>query len=479
MLFSSILFLFIYLPVVLITYFLVRSIKWKNTVLLLASFGFYAWGEFKYTAVLALTIVLAWFFGVMIERASRPSTRKLTLLGGVFSIFCLLIYFKYAYFLHSNWVALVRSLGFHYNHEIAPIHLPLGISFFAFQSISYLIDIYRKDVPAQKSCFKLAVYKSFFPQLIAGPIVRYVDVAKSLDDRVVSTDDFGEGARRFVIGLAQKALLANIVGNAANQAFNLPPGELSSPFAWLGALSYFFQIFYDFCGYSNMAIGLGRMFGFHFLENFNYPYSATSITDFWRRWHISLSSWFRDYLYIPMGGNRGSTYRTYQNLLVVFVICGLWHGASWTFVFWGAFHGAFLIVERAGLGKIIERAHRSIQTIYVWLVVLCGWVFFRSETMKDALIYLKTMVTRPLRGNIHHPLASILSPELMIALALSVFFSFPHGPLQLKRRASHLNQYIPRAVRHGLLTAAFGSLYILAIAYIASATFNPFIYFRF
>lgn len=475
MLFSSILFLFVFLPTTLLIYYLVKGVFWRNFVLLCASLLFYAWGEFEYTAVLLITIFLSWGFALLIESSPQRHAKKY-LAFGIVVLFGLLIYYKYSFFLCENLDLLGKFL--HIGGGCAPLHkhLPIGISFFVFQAVSYLIDVYRRDVAAQKSLFKVAVYKSFFPQLIAGPIVRYVDVAKSISERKESISEFSEGARRFVIGLAQKVLLANTVGSISEIAFGLKQDELSTSFAWIGAFCYFFQIYYDFSGYSNMAIGLGRMFGFRFLENFNHPYSANSITDFWRRWHISLSSWFRDYLYIPLGGNRISNFRTYLNLYIVFFLCGLWHGSSWNFILWGLLHGTLLVFERTRAGSAIHHLPRFLQAGYTWFFVIIGWVLFRTNDLMHAKIYFKAMFSKAHPSvMLYKPLAELMSPEVWMALLFCVLLSFPNETY---------TKYLRRLV--GLKTLqpvfshiSFACLLLLSLAYLAAASFNPFIYFRF
>jgi len=340
--FSSVTFVFYFLPLVLVAYLLLPA---RNIVLLFASLVFYAWGETYFIAVLMVSIGLNYLFGILIEKSYDEKRRTTALFLGLGADLGLLCLFKYLNFIADN-LNVFLSTGGYAPIEIHHIHLPLGISFFTFQAMSYLVDVYRRTVPAERNIFNLGLYIAMFPQLVAGPIVRFNQIADQLHKRSVTTDAFSLGVRRFVVGLGQKMLIANILAVPADAIFAVPSEGLTPAIAWLGVVAYTLQIYFDFAGYSNMAIGLGHMFGFTLPENFNYPYIAQSITEFWRRWHISLSRWFRDYLYIPLGGNRKGSYRTYANLFVVFFLCGLWHGASWNFVVWGLFHGFFLVVER-------------------------------------------------------------------------------------------------------------------------------------
>ncbi|MBE0586337.1 MAG: MBOAT family protein, partial [Desulfofustis sp.] len=331
MVFSSTIFLFVFLPLVLLSY-MVAGRKFRNVILLAASLLFYAWGENVFVLLMLISIALNYCFGLLIDHSQqRGWSGKIPLILALLTNLGLLGFFKYANFLIDNLNTILINLDFE-PVEMQAVHLPIGISFFTFQALSYVIDLYRGQASVQKSPINVALYISLFPQLIAGPIVRYHDVAEQIVHRTTRFDDFTYGIRRFIIGLGKKVLVANVLGRTADYMFSLPADSIPAGLAWLGAVSYTLQIYYDFSGYSDMAIGLGRMFGFRFLENFNYPYAAQSIREFWRRWHISLSSWFRDYLYISLGGNRHGATRTYVNLMIVFFLCGLWHGASWTFV---------------------------------------------------------------------------------------------------------------------------------------------------
>ena len=345
MVFSSTIFLFFFLPLTLLAYFVVGP-RGRNLILLAASLLFYAWGETVYLLVMLFSIAANYLFGLLIDRARERGSRGGTAFAlAVATNLGLLGFFKYANFFVDNLNQVLPVLGLA-PMDIGRVHLPIGISFFTFQALSYIIDLYRNETAVQRSLLNFALYKALFPQLIAGPIVRYRDVAREIEQRTVSLDDFASGVQRFIIGLGKKVLIANVMGRAADTIFATPAETLPATLAWTGSIAFMLQIYFDFSGYSDMAIGLGRMFGFHFLENFNYPYIARSVREFWRRWHISLSTWFRDYLYIPLGGNRHGPVRTGANLLLVFLLCGLWHGASWTFLIWGVYHGIFLVLER-------------------------------------------------------------------------------------------------------------------------------------
>lgn len=384
MVFSSIIFLFFFLPLFLACYHL---LPWKQAVLLLFSLLFYVFGEVLYTYVLLLSIALNYLAGLWIARATGQ-LRRLAIAVCVGANLLLLASFKYLAFLYGIAASILPR---HFPGPAPEVHLPLGISFFTFHAISYLVDVYRRDVPAESNPVDLAVYITMFPQLIAGPIIRFHNIRDEIHKRRVTADMFSEGVQIFVIGLAQKVLVANVVAVPADAIFALDEAQRGTAVAWLGIVCYTLQIYFDFCGYSTMAIGLGLMIGFHFPLNFNYPYISQSITEFWRRWHISLSAWFRDYLYVPLGGNRHGALRTYRNLVIVFLLCGLWHGAAWNFVVWGLYHGAFLVVERAGLRGVLERLPAAVGHAYALLAILIGWVFFRADTLPHAIAYLQGM----------------------------------------------------------------------------------------
>ncbi len=375
MLFSSPIFLFLFLPILVSLYFLVpRGLR--NPVLLLASLIFYAWGEGLYVLVMLAIIAVNYALGRLQDQAEGARLRRAILAAGIAVNLGVLISFKYANFLVANLDALLTALGLPAIH-LPPVHLPLGISFFTFHAISYIVDISRRQVQPGRP-LNFALYMTIFPHSIAGPIVRYSDVADQIRDRSVTMNGFAEGARRFILGLAKKMLIANTLSQVADKVFGLPAGELTAGLSWLGVACYTLQIYFDFSGYSDMAIGLAKLFGIDFLENFDHPYVSRSVTEFWRRWHISLSTWFRDYVYIPLGGNRRGPLRLYANLLVVFCLCGMWHGASWNFLVWGLFHGGLLVVERLGYGRRLQTRPAPLRHAYTMLLVMVGWVFFRA-----------------------------------------------------------------------------------------------------
>jgi alginate O-acetyltransferase complex protein AlgI len=486
MVFSSPVFLFLFLPFILGAYFVVPR-RLRNTLLLVASLFFYVWGEKLYVLVLLSSIVLNYGLGLWIDRVRGPRAAGLAIALAVFVNLGLLGTFKYANFLSDNLNLLLFRLHLPLL-QLPPVHLPLGISFFTFHALSYVIDVYRREVPALKNPVNFALYISFFPQSIAGPIVRYNDVAKQLIYRVVTLEGFAEGVRRFIMGLAKKMIVANTLAVPADAIFGLPTRELNLGLSWLGVVCYTLQIYFDFSGYSDMAIGLAKMFGFQFRENFNYPYIAASVTEFWRRWHISLSTWYRDYLYIPLGGNRYGTGRTYFNLVTVFFLCGLWHGASWTFIFWGLFHGSFLVIERMGLGAVLERAWAPVRHLYALLVVMVGWVFFKAATLKQALAFLGAMIGLGRGLGIKYSPSLYLNVQVIGVLVAGVVASLPLLPLLTSLRDRLTAADGGRRSWRALLlepvfaftpVAALGFLLLVSAMLMAANTYNPFIYFRF
>lgn len=481
MVFSSAIFLFLFLPLVLLGHWLSGQ-RLRNLFLLFASLIFYAWGEGTYVLVMLLSIVCNYFFGKLLDSNNWQNRRKL-LLGIMLTLNLLpLLYFKYFGFLLNNFNLLLGPD----NHVSVPsaLHLPIGISFFTFQAMSYLIDIYRNTSKAQKSIFSVGLYIALFPQLIAGPIVRYHDVAEQIKKRVQTISLFASGVERFIFGLGKKMLIANPLGYIADSIFSLPAGELTVLTAWLGIICYALQIYFDFSGYSDMAIGLGRMLGFRFLENFNFPYIASSIREFWQRWHISLSGWFRDYLYIPLGGNRQGTLITARNLLIIFLVCGLWHGASWNFVIWGLLHGTFLVLERGRWGTILSALPKLIKHCYVLLMVLTAWVFFRAETLDLSMNYLSMMYNFSGTWDIHTRIAIKLDIKFYVTLLLGIILSTPLYHYFSNGFKEKLSVLITNS--NAILTASsigkivvLISIFILASMEIATGSYNPFIYFRF
>lgn len=483
MIFSSPIFLFGFLPISLLIYYLSpKSIK--NIVLLLMSLLFYAWGEVFYVGIMLVSIIANFIAGKCIYSAHENDNNRIPaqiyLTSGLAVNIGLLVCFKYANFIVDN----INSLFFIFKLSplvLEPVHLPLGISFFTFQAISYIVDVYRKEVQAQNNVFNLALYISLFPQLIAGPIVRYHDVCLQIIDRSHSINLFASGTQRFIIGLAKKMLIANPLGELADNVFLLSGHGLTMPLAWVGILAYSFQIYFDFSGYSDMAIGLGRMFGFRFQENFNYPYIAKSLREFWRRWHISLSTWFKDYVYIPLGGSRVSTLRVYLNLFIVFLLTGVWHGASWNFVVWGLFHGFFLASEHMGFSKILSKIWLPFQHLYLILVVMASWVFFRAENLSRAMEYFSSMINITNWHTTAFQYAQVTSNESIYMLVVGLIFSMPIYT-GFKKQLSNFSRnsmvksvsliYIPRLIFTSTILA-------LSILKVASSTYNPFIYFRF
>ena len=377
MVFSSITFLFYFLPIVLIIYYLIPN-KYKNIVLLISSFIFYFYGEPKNIYIMILSILATYIFGILIDKYKKTKYSKIFLILSIFINIGLLIYFKYADF-------IIKNINLWLSNKIDLIHviLPIGISFYTFQLISYIVDVYRGEAKVQKNIIKLATYISLFPQLIAGPIVRYTTIENQLENREYNMKNFSIGVRRFIIGLGKKVMIANVMGNLIN--IFLVSDEKSVLFYWLYAIALMIQIYFDFSGYSDMAIGLGKMLGFDFPENFNYPYIATSITDFWRRWHISLSSWFRDYIYIPLGGNRVSKLKWIRNIIIVWMLTGLWHGAEWNFVIWGLYFGVLLIIEKVFLLKWLQKIPKVISRIYTLFIVMISFIIFNGEGISTIL----------------------------------------------------------------------------------------------
>lgn len=483
MLFCEPVFVFLFLPLLLLVYRLTPQ-RAKNTVLLVASLLFYAWGEKFFVLVMLGSIAFNYTSGLLVG-ADRPQRwRKVFLVLSIVGNLGLLVVFKYATFILTNLNSALLALKLE-PLPIRPIHLPIGISFFTFQALSYVIDTYRRPAGVQKNPIRLALYIALFPQLIAGPIVRYHDIARQLVRRATGSATVVSGIRRFILGLAKKMLIANAMAVPADKIFAIGTDQLTTPVAWLGAVCYALQIYFDFSGYSDMAIGLGRIFGFRFLENFNYPYISRTITEFWHRWHISLSNWFRDYLYIPLGGNRRGKMRTYGNLLVVFFLCGLWHGASWTFVVWGLFHGLFLIVERLGLARFLAARHRVVQHAYFLIVTLAGWVLFRCETLSQAVGMLAAMVGFARGSGLEYHLGLYLNTGLALALAAGVLASTPVLPylanvLRHKRRALELaDRYRLDALTAIAESASLIVVFVASLSWMAADTYNPFLYFRF
>lgn len=461
MVFSSLTFLCIFLPVVILLSYFIKPLKGKNILLAAASLLFYAYGEPIYILLMLASIVINYVLGRMIGGEHK----KAKLAAAIIINIGLLVVFKYA-----AWIINSLSDLFELGFATVEISLPIGISFYTFQALSYVIDVYRGVVKPQKSFLDFLLFISFFPQLIAGPIIKYKDIEKELADRQMTTEGMAHGLQRFILGLSKKVLISNVMATAADAVFAMNSSEICAVSAWAGAIAYMMQIYFDFSGYSDMAIGMGEIFGFHFMENFKYPYSADSVQDFWRRWHISLSTWFKEYLYIPLGGNRKGKVRTYANKIIVFFCTGAWHGANITFVVWGLFHGLFLIFEDI---VHIKNIPTFLRRIYVLLIVCVGFVIFRADDMTQAGTILGSMFTGFSFGYEQFiQAAQIFTPLFIIGLAAAVFFSWRHRKiLACAEKHAAVSQTISYIVCIGLL--------ILCVLYLSGGGYNPFIYFRF
>lgn len=472
-LFSSLPFLIVFLPVVLFGYFVVLR-KWRvaqNVFLLLASLVFYAWGEPKFVFVMIGSILFNWLMGLLIDRCRDKKAAKALVALDVAGNLGLLFVFKYLMFTLNN----INSL-FGTSLTVPTITLPIGISFFTFQAMSYVLDVYRGDGKVQKNPLYVGLYISLFPQLIAGPIVRYQTVAEEIENRRETWTDFSDGVVRFMVGFLKKVLLANTMGLIADGIFDSAE-PVSAAASWLGLIAYTLQIYYDFAGYSDMGIGLGRMFGFHFLENFDYPYISTSITEFWRRWHISLGTWFRDYVYIPLGGSRVKKPRLVFNLFVVWALTGIWHGANWTFVVWGLLYFVLLTFEKlTGVEKKLKsKAWLPLKYIYTMVFVCLGWLVFRAESLSDALAYFKTMLGIG-TTTVDDTFVFYVTNYLVLLLAAAVF-AVPVAPW-LRKRTDRLSK-APKTVCDVAYTVMLFALFLVSISYIVKGSYNPFIYFNF
>ena len=475
MVFSSSIFLFWFLPIFLGVYFLVDR-RYKNAVALLASLVFYGFGSPKFLLVLLLSIFIDFLLVRQIDKSDDAKRRKLVLVFSVILNIGLLAYFKYANFFVDNFNAMLAAFGAN-PVRWTKVVLPIGISFFTFQKMSYSIDVYRKTSAPLKSIADYALFIMLFPQLIAGPIVRYNEIAEQITDRSANetADNRILGFYRFVIGLSKKMLIANILAKYVDHVFALPTAEIGLSTAWLGILAYTFQIYFDFSGYSDMAIGMGRMMGFKFPENFNNPYISQSVSEFWKRWHITLGSWMMDYLYIPLGGNRKGKRRTYVNLWIVFFLSGLWHGAAWTFVAWGAFHGLFIVMDKMFWLKASKKIGKVPRVLITFVIVMIGWVLFRADTIDYAVHYVGAMFGA--NGNLPD---FYIDQQFVMTLIIATFFAFfgltKAGDKALdfffNRKAYSARQYI----WVGLLMMI---LFVLSASFILKGSFNPFIYFRF
>lgn len=467
MVFSSLTFLMLFLPAVLLIYFAVPR-QGKNALLFIFSLLFYAWGEPIYVGLMIFSTVLDYTCGWLVEKYRGTSKQKIGLLISVFTNLGLLFFFKYTDF-------FIGTINTVFGTDIAMLNLPLpiGISFYTFQTMSYTIDVYRGDAKVQKNILSFGAYVSLFPQLIAGPIVRYQDVADQLNERTHSFDRFGDGVKRFVTGLGKKVLLANNIGLLWDAISKTAAENLTTLAAWLGIIAFAFQIYFDFSGYSDMAIGLGKMFGFDFLENFNYPYTSKSVTEFWRRWHISLGTWFRDYIYIPLGGNRKGLPIQIRNIAIVWLLTGFWHGASWNYVLWGVFYGLLLTAEKLFLLKWLKKAPAFVGHIYTMFAVLFGWVLFAFEDFGKGVAFLKTMFGGGSGFISNSTLYQILSylPLLIVCLVAAT-------PLA-KKIYGKLSCKAGEVVLLTVDSVRIAGIMLLSIAYLISGSYNPFLYFRF
>ena len=465
MVFSSAVFLLMFLPLVFVGNTLIKK-EFSNYFLLLASLIFYAWGEPYLVILMIISVLVNWLVGLALSKTTGR-TRSLFLVLGIICDLGILGYYKYAGF-------FAETVNYLLKREVIPvleIALPIGISFFTFQAISYIVDVYRGDTEASYNLVNVALYISFFPQLIAGPIVKYRDINKQIENRSATWMDVSDGFKRFIYGLGKKVLIANTLGLCVDTIYAYDITVIDCKAAWIGALAYTFQIYYDFSGYSDMAIGLGKMFGFHILENFQYPYLSRSISEFWRRWHISLGSWFREYVYIPLGGNRKGSVRTYINLILVFLLTGLWHGADLSFVIWGLFHGFFSIIERAGLKKALDKT-KVISTVYTFFIVNMGWVLFRAEDTLTGVRFVARMML-PWR---HQD----LNIETWNYMDIKTVFVFGCAVLGMGLIKSITPKQIKDYWNGSVIEAAYCViLLLLCLASVASDTYNPFIYFQF
>jgi alginate O-acetyltransferase complex protein AlgI len=468
MLFSSITFLFYFLPLTIISWIIChKNIKIANILLLIFSLIFYAWGEITFVLVILCSILLNYFLGRLIHLSLIKKlilSPQLILFISLLINLSVLIYFKYIIFIITN-ISLIFNI-----HLTAPnVTLPLGISFFTFQVIGYLVDIYKKEIQPTKNPINFALYLCFFPQLIAGPIIRYKDISHQITNRSISRANFSSGIETFIIGLAKKVIIANTLGSINTTILNDYSNDLTPALVILAILSHTIQFYFDFSGYSNMAIGLGRIFGFHIKENFNYPYIATSISDFWRRWHISLGEFFKHYVYIPLGGSRKGNFRTYLNLSIVFILCGLWHGANYIFIIWGLYFGFFIVLERLFLSKLLNKIHSILQTFYALIVIILGRAIFMSKDITHFLVLIKSLFYSSNKNSIH-----LYWTQNIYFILIFIISIFGCTPIFNKFFLSSNNKYISF-----LKNIYYIILLILSIAFLAGSTFNPFLYFRF
>ena len=477
MLFSSLTFLFTFLPIVILLVMICPR-KWHNSILLVASLVFYAWGGVSFSIIILLSILINYFVGLMIDKTAGTKKSKAFLFLGIGVNLLILVLFKYSNFIIENINEVNRLFSLPVI-EIGNIALPLGISFFTFQAMSYLIDLYQNRTSVQKRIDKLALYISLFPQLVAGPIVRYRDIANQIEKRKIRLDLFSSGTERFIVGLGKKVLIADMLAPIVDDVFAIQDGGLTTLVAWFGVVLYSFQIYFDFSGYSDMAIGLGRMFGFEICENFNFPYISKSIREFWRRWHISLSAWFRDYVYIPLGGSRKSSERTHLNLLIVFFLTGFWHGASWNFVVWGLFHGFFMVLERNFSSSNQNFVIKTLTHIYAIAIVMIGWVLFRATDFSHAWFYLKSMFGMQQLADFQFNLIPYFDAEITMISVVALLASTPlFKNVDLFFKNGNRIPLIFHSYNLITVIGLFG-IFVLCTMKLLTATYTPFIYFRF
>ena len=470
MVFSSLTFLFLFLPITLLIYYIVPG-RFKNFVALLASIFFYAWGEPVYVFLMVLSILFNYFSGIDIENNwdVHGLARRKLIFAVVVNVL-ILTFFKYYGFLIESFNAVMP-----FDIQYRELPLPIGISFYTFQAISYIVDVYRKKVGAQHNIINFALYISMFPQLIAGPIVRYEDIARQIDAREHSADKFGEGVTYFIIGLAKKVVLANSLGAVFNQVSQMSIGSFSVLTSWVGVICFAFHIYFDFSGYSDMAIGLGKMLGFEFKKNFDYPYISKSITEFWRRWHISLGTWFKEYVYIPLGGNRGDTITQIRNLMIVWMLTGVWHGGAWNFVFWGLYYGVILCLEKFVWGKKLKRLPAMVQHIYSLVIIMIGWVFFFSDNIGYGFSYIGVMLGIGASGFIDKMGLFLIATNWLLLLC-AFLGSSKRGYLLVK------SLYIGFDSEKAMSIASvvvYGLIFLVTLTFLVTESYNPFLYFRF
>ncbi len=466
MVFSSIFFIFTFLPIILGVYYIVPR-KIKNLILLIGSLVFYAWGEPVYIFLMIFTTIFNYIMARFIDKTDKVSYRRIQLITTLVVDLLILGFFKY-------WGLVVETVNnlFSTSFEYTQLALPIGISFYTFQTLSYVIDVYLEKVKVQKNIISFGTYITMFPQLVAGPIVKYSDIEVQLEGRKETINLFGEGVERFIIGLGKKVLLANNIGLLWNTIQSQDFGELSVLTAWLGAIAYTMQIYFDFSGYSDMAIGLGKMFGFEFMENFNYPYISKSVTEFWRRWHISLSTWFKEYVYIPLGGNRHGVLKQCRNLLIVWALTGLWHGANYNFIVWGLYYGVLLMFEKFIFKKALDKLPSIIRRIYTMIIVIIGWIFFAAPNLGWAIDYIKVLFLGGGNSFIDSNFLYYLSNNFMLLIILFIASTPLLNKVFVKIKNMDNILYVISIIIEILI-------FIVVISYLLNASYNPFLYFRF